>query len=241
MDEDTAQQALNHAEELKRPRNPFESLYSVNCSKHIEKKNGFSYLSWPFAVAELRKHCPDATWRVVRDEAGNPYRKTECGYFVEVAVKVDGIELSQIHPVMDHRHDPIAKPNAFHVNTSIQRCLVKAIALHGLGLSIYAGEDVPPEEKAERQRQPVKRPNKPVKAEARRQPVKAEAQRQPVKRQDKPVTAEQAKKLRSLIKGAGVDEERFCVYFKVDCIESLLADKLERAEALIAKKKMEAA
>ena len=150
MDNDTSMQALNHAEELKRPRGPFEALYRVDCSKHIEKKNGFSYLSWPFAVAELRKHVPDATWRVIRDDAGNPFRATECGYFVEVAVTVNGIELSQIHPVLDHRNKPVAQPDAFHINTSIQRCLVKAIALHGLGLSIYAGEDVPPDVQDER-------------------------------------------------------------------------------------------
>ena len=150
MDNDTSMQALNHAEELKRPRGPFEALYRVDCSKHIEKKNGFSYLSWPFAVAELRKHVPDATWRVIRDDSGNPFRATECGYFVEVAVTVNGIELSQIHPVLDHRNKPVAQPDAFHINTSIQRCLVKAIALHGLGLSIYAGEDVPPDVQDER-------------------------------------------------------------------------------------------
>ena len=69
--------------------------------------------------------------------------KTECGYFVEVAVTVKGITLSQIHPVLDNRNKPLEKPNAFDINTSIQRCLVKAIALHGLGLYIYAGEDLP--------------------------------------------------------------------------------------------------
>ena len=63
--------------------------------------------------------------------------------FVEVAVTVQGITLSQIHPVLDSRNRPLTAPNAFDINTSIQRCLVKAIALHGLGLYIYAGEDLP--------------------------------------------------------------------------------------------------
>ncbi len=62
---------------------------------------------------------------------------------VKVAVTVQGITLSQIHPVLDARNRPILAPNAFDINTSIQRCLVKAIALHGLGLYIYAGEDLP--------------------------------------------------------------------------------------------------
>ncbi len=63
--------------------------------------------------------------------------------FVEVAVTVQGITLSQIHPVLDARNRPLQVPTSFDINTSIQRCLVKAIALHGLGLNIYAGEDLP--------------------------------------------------------------------------------------------------
>ena len=122
--------------------NYFTELSSVNVTEHIEKKGGFSYLSWPFAVAELRKRHPDATWRVVRFD-GKPYLQTDNGCMVEVAVTVNGVELSQIHPVLDHRNKPIPIPNVFDINTSLQRALVKAIALHGLGLYIYAGEDLP--------------------------------------------------------------------------------------------------
>ena len=74
--------------------------------------------------------------------------KTDTGYFVEVAVTVQGLTLSQIHPVLDGKNRPIFEPTAFDINTSIQRCLVKAIALHGLGLYIYAGEDLPEGESA---------------------------------------------------------------------------------------------
>lgn len=125
-------------------QNYFAALNQVNCAEHVEKKNGFSYLSWPFAIAELRKRYPTATWEVVRFD-GKPYLQTECGFFVEVAVTVEGVRLSQIHPVLDHRNKPIPQPDTFQINTSIQRCLVKAIALHGLGLFIYAGEDLPEE------------------------------------------------------------------------------------------------
>jgi hypothetical protein len=76
-----------------------------------------------------------------------PYMKTAEGYFVEVEVIIDGVGRSQIHPVLDHRNQPINKPSSFQINTAIQRALAKAIALHGLGLYIYAGEDLPPEEK----------------------------------------------------------------------------------------------
>jgi hypothetical protein len=122
--------------------NYFARLNQINVSEHIEKKGTFSYLSWPFAVAQLRLADPTASWEVRRFE-GLPYLRSETGYFVEVAVTVQGVTLSQIHPVLDGRNQPIAEPTAFDINTSIQRCLVKAIALHGLGLYIYAGEDLP--------------------------------------------------------------------------------------------------
>lgn len=122
--------------------NYFNELNTVNVSDHVEKKGNFSYLSWAYAVAELKKRHPDATWQVVRFD-GLPYQKTELGYMVEVAVTVNGITHSQIHPVLDGRNKPLASPTVFDINTSIQRALVKAIALHGLGLYIYAGEDLP--------------------------------------------------------------------------------------------------
>jgi hypothetical protein len=128
--------------------NYFAELSKIDVSEHIEKKGRFSYLSWAWAVDQLRKKHPDATWEVMRFN-GMPFMQTECGYFVEVAVTVNGITLSQIHPVLNNQNKPIQKPNSFEINTSIQRCLVKAIALHGLGLYIYAGEDLPMEEKEE--------------------------------------------------------------------------------------------
>ena len=122
--------------------NYFARLNHINVSEHLEKKGQFSYLSWPFAVAQLRLTDHAAAWEVRRFE-GLPYLKTETGYFVEVAVTVQGVTLSQIHPVLDGRNQPIEAPTAFDINTSLQRCLVKAIALHGLGLYVYAGEDLP--------------------------------------------------------------------------------------------------
>jgi hypothetical protein len=122
--------------------NHFARLSAINVSEHIERKGGFAYLSWPFAVAQLRLADPTACWEVRRFD-GLPYLLTETGCFVEVAVTVQGVCLSQIHPVLDGRNRVIIAPTAFDINTSIQRCLVKAIALHGLGLYIYAGEDLP--------------------------------------------------------------------------------------------------
>lgn len=122
--------------------NRFKQLAAINMAEYIDKKGQYSYLSWPYAVAQLRLADPEAHWEVRRFD-GLPYLKTEAGYFVEVAVTVQGITLSQLHPVLDARNKPIPSPTVFDINTSIQRCLVKAIALHGLGLYIYAGEDIP--------------------------------------------------------------------------------------------------
>ena len=122
--------------------NTFRSLFQIDVAKYVEMKGQFSYLSWPFAVAQLRLADPTAYWEVRRFD-GLPYLSTELGFFVEVAVTVQGVTLSQIHPVLDHKNRPLLAPTPFDINTSIQRALVKAIALHGLGLSIYAGEDLP--------------------------------------------------------------------------------------------------
>jgi len=125
----------------------FMELFKKDVNKYTQKKGMFTYLSWAYAVQELKRACPAARWGVTKAEDGAPFFKTDCGYFVEVWVDVDGVSLSQVHPVLDNRNQPIEKPNAFHINTSLQRCLAKAIALHGLGLYVYAGEDLPSVEK----------------------------------------------------------------------------------------------
>tara|TARA_R110000824_G_scaffold28046_2_gene94596 strand:+ start:3966 stop:4553 length:588 start_codon:yes stop_codon:yes gene_type:complete len=132
---------------VKKRENTFEKLNKVDVSKFTEKKGQFNYLSWAHAVRELLKACPEATWEVHLFENAEgtkqPYMKNGTGSYVQVSVDVDGVIRSQIHPVLDHRNQPIDNANAFQINTSIQRCLAKAIALHGLGLYIFAGEDLP--------------------------------------------------------------------------------------------------
>jgi hypothetical protein len=142
MQDNTSNNGTNGGAVNNNTGSSFRRLFLIDVSSHIEKKGQFSYLSWPFAVAQLRLADPQAFWKVERFN-GLPYLHTELGVFVEVAVTVDGVCLSQIHPVLDSRNRPIMAPSSFDINTSIQRCLVKAIALHGLGLNIYAGEDLP--------------------------------------------------------------------------------------------------
>jgi hypothetical protein len=116
---------------------PYEKLRAINVSERIEKKNGLSYLSWAFAVDTLLTADPQANW--VYPSAAM-YGET---MMVFCAVTAFGKTMTAHLPVMDHRNKPIPNPNAFEVNTAMQRCLVKAIALHGIGLYIYAGEDLP--------------------------------------------------------------------------------------------------
>ncbi len=133
--------------------NPFIELSAIDVNEHVEKKNGFSYLSWPFAITEILKRDYDAEWKIKRHD-GNPYLKTDCGYFVEVEVIYKGKARECLLPVLDHSNKPIPQPNAFQINTSIQRCLVKCCSFHGIGLYLYAGEDLPlkePEQKMTRE------------------------------------------------------------------------------------------
>lgn len=132
----------------------FQRLSEVNVSGFAEKKGQFTYLSWAWAVIELKKIAPEAFWVVHEwglDGRKQPYQQTEAGCFVKVTVIAEGIEMTQVHPVLDNRNNTVKAPNAFEINTSIMRCLTKAISLHGLGLYIYAGEDLPTGES-----QPVK-------------------------------------------------------------------------------------
>ncbi len=121
--------------------NTFIELSKIDTSEVKEKKGRFDYLSWAVALRELLKKYPKSTF-IVHEYNDSPYMATELGFFVKVSVTVEGVEHTQIHPILDNRNMPITKPNAFQVNTSIQRCLAKAIALHGLGLSLFAGEDL---------------------------------------------------------------------------------------------------
>ena len=121
----------------------FETLSEVDVGQFIEKKGQFNYLSWADALNVLLKHYPGALWGVVSDSNGNPYTECKAGSFVTVWVEIEGIRRTQVHPVLNHVNKTIDMPNAFEINTSIQRALAKCIALHGLGLYIFRGEDLP--------------------------------------------------------------------------------------------------
>lgn len=118
-------------------------LLKVNVNDHVERKNGLAYLSWAWAWAEVLKLDPQATWEAAERD-GIPCILLPGGTaMVKVTVTVKGHAKSCLLPVMDHRNKAIPNPDAFQINTAIMRCLVKCISMHGLGLYIYAGEDLP--------------------------------------------------------------------------------------------------
>ena len=135
--------------------NYFAVLNGINVNGKTEMKNGLTYLSWAWAWAEVKKLFPDATYNVYE-------RETEFGpvnYFtdgrtcwVKTGVVVNGIEHIEELPVMDfkNRSIPLDAVNSMDVNKAIQRSLTKACARHGLGLYIYAGEDLPEDEAQEK-------------------------------------------------------------------------------------------
>jgi hypothetical protein len=124
-------------------------LLKINVNDHLEKKGNLSYLSWAWAWAEVLKIDPAASW-VAHEWADRPAMFLPDGSaMVKVSVTVKGDTKLCVLPVMDNRNRAIQNPDAFAVNTAIMRCLAKAIAMHGLGLYIYAGEDLPEAEKKE--------------------------------------------------------------------------------------------
>lgn len=129
-------------------KNYFAELNGINVSGKTEKKNGLTYLSWAWAWGELKKRHPDATYQIYEDAEGRFYHTDGSTCWVKTGVTVEGIEHIEYLPVMDfkNRSVPQAAVTSVDVNKAIQRSLTKAVARHGLGLYIYAGEDLPEED-----------------------------------------------------------------------------------------------
>ena len=153
-------------------KNIFETLNDINVNDKVKSKVGLSYLSWAYAWGELRHAYPDAVWTIYhrtitykkattyKEDAGEtvvteewqdevPYFTDGKTCFVRVGVTIDGREEIEELPVMDNRNNavPLATVTMTAVNRAVQRAFVKACARHGLGLYIYAGEDIPEAEK----------------------------------------------------------------------------------------------
>ena len=154
---------------MEKEKNYFTELYSLNVNENVEKKEGLSYLSWSWAVAEILKKYPDMTYEILRFENNLPYTYDEkTGYMVFTKVTIEGITREMWLPVMDSKNKAmldheytyevknwktgeivektVAPATMFDINKTIMRCLTKNFAMFGLGLYIYAGEDLPEEE-----------------------------------------------------------------------------------------------
>ena len=157
--------------------NYFKLLSCVNVNDHTEKKNGLTYLSWSYAIAEILKKYPTMTYTIWKDENNRPYIfDPALGYMVFTSVTIDGETKEMWLPVMDNANNAmkdvpytkktkykeieVAAATMFDINTAIMRCLVKNFAMFGLGLYIYAGEDLPEEDEEEKARreEEAKRP-----------------------------------------------------------------------------------
>jgi len=130
--------------------NYFKTLNDINVNDKTEKKGNLTYLSWAWAWQEIKKHFPDATYTVYENNDGWNYFTDGRTAWVKTGMTVNGIEHIEYLPVMDFKNKSIRLEDvtSFDVNKAIQRSLTKAAARHGLGLYIYAGEDLPEEERA---------------------------------------------------------------------------------------------
>lgn len=121
----------------------YKELRSIDVTEHMEKKGKFTYLSWAWAVDQLMMLDENASWSYDEPQVFN-----DGSVMIYCTVEAFGRKRKMQLPVLDFKNNPIQNPNAFQINTAMQRCLAKAIALHGIGLHIYAGEDLPPEDEA---------------------------------------------------------------------------------------------
>lgn len=197
----------------------FETLNAVNCNEHTEKKNGLTYLSWAWAWAEVKKRYPLSYYKIYENPDGWPYWTDGRYCWVKTGVVIApapeasalgyGIEHIEYLPIMDYKNNsiPVEKVTSMDVNKSIQRSLTKACARHGLGLYIYAGEDLPEGEPEKAAETPVEKP-KPSRGRKTQATTEKAAQAQVAAPAKKTVTEENIKQLVEWVLKAPEGEQR---------------------------------
>ena len=181
------------------------TLSQVDVSERIEKKQNLSFLSWAWAWGTLMEHYPQAEYSFQEPESA-----TDGSLMVFCTVTIDSLSRQMWLPVMDYRNRAIPNPNAFQLNTAKMRCLVKCLAMFGLGHYIYAGEDLP-------------------NAEADRQAEADKKAAEELAESLKPLTVDQMTRIDELIKDTNADADIFHKYFKVDGIAELTTAQAEVA------------
>lgn len=134
----------------------FAVLNKINCNEHTEKKNGLTYLSWAWAWQIVKSNFPDAYYTIYENEQGIPYFTDGKTCWVKTGVTINGLEHIEYLPIMNfsNKSIPLEQMTSTDMNKAIQRSLTKACARHGLGLYIYAGEDLPDGDEQPQQAQP---------------------------------------------------------------------------------------
>ena len=173
----------------------FEKLNAINVNGKTEKKNDLTYLSWTWAWAEVKKAYPDAEYSIMKFN-GLPYvYDDKTGYMVYTTVTIEGLTHEMWLPVMDSANKAMkAEPytyinkwkqektcdaaTMFDINKSIMRCLTKNLAMFGLGLYIYAGEDLPENEESTENGENTANESKPAKQTKPKEQKNAEQPKQ---------------------------------------------------------------
>ena len=188
------------------------TLSQVDVSDRIEKKGDLSFLSWSWAWGTLMEHYPQAEYSFQEPESA-----TDGSLMVYCTITIDGLSRQMWLPVMDFKNRAIPNPNAFQVNTAKMRCLVKCLAMFGLGHYIYAGEDLPSAE-ADKAAEKI--------AKERAESIK-------------PANIEQLVRIDELIKETDADVEIFHKYFRVNGIAELTTTQADVAILKLETKKAE--
>ena len=224
----------------------FKILNAINVNENTEKKNGLTYLSWAWAWAELKKVYPDATYQI-RHFEGRPYLyDANLGYMVMTEITIDGITHEMWLPVMDGankamKDEPytyevkeyvngrwtgdyvekvVASATMFDINTAIMRCLTKNIAMFGLGLYIYAGEDLPEESEERKAEAKKKAEDKKKEAELKKQATDI------AKMKIAPVKVQLMKKKCA---DDGISEEKVLKLYKIKSFEDMTENQFRNA------------
>ena len=123
--------------------NVYKNLSAISVADKVEKKGRFDYLSWAWAWHYIKQEYPTANRKVYENESGMPYFTDGKFANVKVGITINGQEHIDYLPILDNanRSIPLTRMNSFDVNNAIQRATAKAIAMHGLGLSLWIGED----------------------------------------------------------------------------------------------------
>jgi hypothetical protein len=147
-------------------KSAFATLNAINCNEHTEKKGNLTYLSWAWAWKMVKDNFPEASYTIYEDANGIPYFTDGKTCWVKTGVTINGLEHIEYLPIMDFKNQsiPLERVTSMDMNKTIQRSLTKACARHGLGLYIYAGEDLPDSS----EEQPTPQPTQPSQAVQKR-------------------------------------------------------------------------